>query len=77
MAIEATKLKEIIVSAFPDSEVILNDLAGDGDHYEVIIRSPVFAGKSRIEQHRMVNNALKDCLGGTLHALAIKTQILE
>lgn len=77
MAIEAGKLKQLIVAAFPDSEVILKDLVGDGDHYEVTIKSPLFNGKSKIEQHRMVNTALKDYLGRALHALSIKTSKTE
>jgi len=73
MPIAAAELELLINRAFPESKVILRDLAGDGDHYEVTIQSAAFDGKSKIEQHRMVNQALKDYLGGILHALSIKT----
>ena len=77
MPIAANELKSLLLQFFPESEIILKDLVGDGDHYEVLIKSTKFNGKSRIEQHRMVNEALKGYLGETLHALAIKTMPLE
>ena len=73
MAIETGELELLIKKAFPESEVILKDLVGDGDHYEVIIKSAIFHDKSKVEQHRLVNQALKGYLGGILHALSIKT----
>ena len=73
MAITPNELELLIHKAFPESEVDLKDLVGDNDHYEVIIKSAEFNGKSKLEQHRMVNQALKGYLGGQLHALAIKT----
>jgi stress-induced morphogen len=57
----------------PDAQVALIDTAGDSDHYSLEITSAAFAGKSRIEQHRMVYAALGSDMGTTLHALAIKT----
>ncbi len=73
MAIEAVELESLIKNSFPEAEVILKDLVGDGDHYEVTIKSHVFNDKSKIEQHRLVNKALSGYLGGVLHALSIKT----
>jgi len=60
-------------AAFPDAEIVLTDLAGDGDHYKARIVSPAFRGLNRVKQHQMVNRALADVLGGTLHALALET----
>ncbi len=60
-------------AAFPDSEIVLTDLAGDGDHYKARIVSPAFRGLNRVKQHQMVNRALADVLGGELHALALET----
>ena len=60
-------------AAFPDSEIVLTDLAGDGDHYKARIVSPAFRGLTRVKQHQMVNRALADVLGGELHALALDT----
>lgn len=74
MAIAETKLRELLNKAFANSEIIIKDLVGDGDHYEVIIKSADFNNKSRVQQHRMVNQALTGYLGDQLHALSIKTQ---
>lgn len=74
MAIEASVLEQKLRDAFPDADIALRDTVGDRDHYEVSITSDAFAGKSRIEQHRMVQRALDGILGTTLHALAMKTQ---
>jgi len=60
-------------AAFPDAEIELTDLAGDGDHYKARIVSPAFRGLNRVKQHQMVNRALADVLGGALHALALET----
>ena len=67
----------LITDAIPDAEVNITDLAGDGDHYAATIKSSAFNGKSRVEQHRMVFDALKGRMGDELHALAIKTQGTE
>jgi stress-induced morphogen len=63
----------MIKDALPDAEVLIQDLAGDGDHYKATIRSAAFAGKSRVAQHQMVYAALKGRMGGELHALALET----
>ena len=60
-------------AAFPDAEITVQDLAGDGDHYRARIVSGVFAGLPRVKQHQLVNRALADVLGGELHALALET----
>ena len=59
--------------AFPDSQITVTDLAGDGDHYRARIVSPAFTGLPRVKQHQLVNKALADVLGGELHALALET----
>jgi stress-induced morphogen len=69
----ADDLEGRLRAAFPDAEITITDLAGDGDHYKARIVSPAFAGLPRVRQHQMVNKALADVLGGTLHALAIET----
>jgi stress-induced morphogen len=66
-------LEARLAAAFPDSEIIVTDLAGDGDHYRARIVSPAFAGLPRVKQHQLVNRALADVLGGELHALALET----
>lgn len=64
-----------IQTALPDAEIHLEDLAGDNDHWKVTVKSAAFAGKSRVEQHRMVNAAFGADLGTTLHALAVSTGV--
>jgi stress-induced morphogen len=69
----ATDLESRLQTAFPDSEIVITDLAGDGDHYKARIVSAQFKGLPRVKQHQLVNKALADVLGGTLHALALET----
>ncbi|HEX8901273.1 BolA family transcriptional regulator [Vitreimonas sp.] len=73
MAMAAHELEALLREGFPDAEITVEDLAGDGDHYRAIIRSGAFAGKSRVAQHQMVYAALKGRMGGELHALALDT----
>ena len=68
------EIKSTLASALPVSLVETQDLTGGGDHWQVIIVSAAFEGKGLIEQHRMVNDALKDPLGDQrIHALSLKT----
>jgi len=73
MAMSAEELESLLREAFADAEIVIQDLAGDGDHYKAVIRSAAFAGKSRVAQHQMVYAALKGRMGGQLHALALDT----
>lgn len=73
MAMAANELERVIKDAFPDADVTIQDLAGDGDHYAATIASAAFKGKSRVQQHQMVYAALKGKMGGELHALALTT----
>ncbi len=74
MPMDAPTLEAMIKAALPDATVTIRDLAGDGDHYEAEVISAAFAGLSRIAQHRLVYDALQGNMGGTLHALALKTR---
>jgi stress-induced morphogen len=73
MAMSAEELESLLREAFADADIVIQDLAGDGDHYKASIRSAAFAGKSRVAQHQMVYAALKGRMGGQLHALALDT----
>lgn len=73
MAMEATDIERMIKEALPDAEVTIEDLRGDGDHYAARVVSRAFAGKSRVQQHQMVYQALQGRMGGELHALALQT----
>lgn len=73
MAMPANELEALLRKAFPDADLTIQDLAGDGDHYRAVIRSAAFFGKTRVAQHQMVYAALKGAMGGVLHALALDT----
>ena len=73
MPMAADRLEAELRQAFPDAEIAIEDLAGDGDHYRARITSPAFAGLSRRRQHQLVYAALKGKVGGELHALALET----
>ena len=73
MALEADTIKKMIEEGIPGAVVKIEDLRGDGDHYAAYVTAPGFVGKSRVQQHQMVYDALKGKMGGELHALAIQT----
>ena len=75
MAMAATEIEALIREALPDAEVTITDLAGDGDHYAARIVSAAFAGKTRVQQHKMVYEALGHRMGGELHALQLTTAV--
>ena len=77
MAMNAREIETMIKAALPDAKVVIRDLAGDGDHYAAEVISASFRGKSRVQQHQMVYNALKGHMGGALHALALQTSAPE
>ena len=73
MAMSHQAIEQMIKEALPDARVEIRDLAGDGDHYAANVVSAQFKGKSRVQQHQMVYQALKGRMGGDLHALALQT----
>ena len=73
MAMAAQGIERLIKERFPDASVSIDDLAGDGDHYAATVVTEAFRGKSRVQQHQMVYEALQGRMGGALHALALKT----
>lgn len=73
MPMTVSALEADLKAAFPDAEIEIQDLAGDGDHYRARIVSRAFAGLTRVRQHQLVYAALKGKIGGTLHALALET----
>lgn len=77
MAMQAAEIEKLIKEALPDAKVTINDLAGDGDHYAAHVVSATFAGKSRVQQHQLVYQALKGRMGNELHALALQTSAPE
>lgn len=75
MPISSEKLNSLIIKSFPEAKVEIVDLVGDENHYSVKIIDKSFAGKSKIAQHKMVNEALKGYLGDILHAMQLKTSV--
>jgi stress-induced morphogen len=73
MPMDAGEIERLIKAAIPDAHVTIRDLAGDGDHYAATVVADSFKGKSRVQQHQLVYNALKGRMGGMLHALALQT----
>tara|TARA_B100001013_G_scaffold292379_1_gene192387 strand:+ start:308 stop:541 length:234 start_codon:yes stop_codon:yes gene_type:complete len=71
------EIERLIKDSMPDAAVSIQDLAGDGDHYAAHIVSSAFEGKSRVQQHQMVYQALQGRMGGELHALALQTAVPE
>ena len=70
MPMNAGDIERLIKEALPDAKITIRDLAGDGDHYAAEVISAAFKGKTRVQQHKMVYDALKGRMGGELHALA-------
>jgi stress-induced morphogen len=73
MPMQADDIERIIKAALPDATVEITDLVGDGDHYAAKVVSAAFKGKTRVQQHQLVYGALKNEMGGALHALALTT----
>ena len=73
MSLKAEEIEKLIKESIPDAEIIIQDLAGDNNHYSATIKSKIFNGKTKIEQHKIVYKSLKGKMGNQLHALSINT----
>ena len=73
MSLKLEEVKKLIKESIPDADVDIKDLAGDENHYSATIKSKIFKGKSKIDQHKLVYKALKGKMGNELHALALNT----
>ena len=67
-------VKELIQKQIPDAEVEVGDLTGTLDHLEIKVKSQVFAGKTLLQQHRLLMDILKDSLKDRIHAVKLTTQ---
>ena len=74
MSLKSEEIEKLIKEAIPDAEITIQDLAGDENHYSATIKSKIFSGKSKIQQHQLVYKALKGKMGNELHALALNTE---
>jgi stress-induced morphogen len=77
MAMSADEIERLIRESLPDAKITIKDLAGDGDHYAAQVVSEAFRGKTRVQQHQMVYDALKGSMSNALHALALQTSLPE
>ena len=80
MPMQAQEIEDLLKQTFPDAQITLTDLAGDGNHYAAEIVDESFRGKNRVEQQRAVYAALKGRMDGShgeLHALALTTKAPE
>lgn len=73
MPMSAKEIEDLIRAKLPDADITIKDLAGDGDHYAAHVVSETFRGKSRVQQHQIIYDALRGNMGGALHALALQT----
>ena len=73
MAMSVNEIEELILKTFPNAKITIDDLRGDGDHYAAQIITEEFRGKTRVQQHQMIYNAMEGRMGKELHALALNT----
>lgn len=77
MPMSASEIEKLIKEAFPDADITITALADDNDHWAAMVTSKAFKGKSRVQQHQMVYDALKGRMGGVLHALSLQTAVKD
>jgi stress-induced morphogen len=74
MPLPIEEIRRLITSSIPDASIEIKDLMGDNNHYSAIIKSKLFGGLSKIDQHKLVYKSLKGKMGNELHALSITTE---
>ena len=74
MPLPIETIKKLISKSIPDASIEIKDLMGDNNHYEAVIKSKVFKGLSKIDQHKLVYKSLNGKMGNELHALSITTK---
>ena len=74
MPLKAEEIKRYILEDIPDASIEIKDLMGDNNHYSAKIKSKVFKGMSKIDQHKLVYKSLKGKMGNELHALSLRTE---
>jgi stress-induced morphogen len=68
------EVKQLIERGLPGSSATVTDLTGSGDHFRADVVCTAFKGKTLIEQHKMVYDALGALVGGAIHALQLSTK---
>ena len=75
MPLEISIIKKLISSSIPDASIEIKDLMGDNNHYSAVVKSKIFKGLSKIEQHKLVYKSLKGKMGNEIHALSLTTEV--
>jgi len=70
----AEDISRRIEASIPGARAEVEDYTGGGDHFRATVTAAAFAGRSRIEQHRLVYQIFGAEIGGPIHALSLKTQ---
>ena len=73
IGMKVEEIRSLILKSIPDAKIEIKDLAGDDNHYAATIKSKIFEGKSKVQQHKLVYDALEGKMGGVLHALSLTT----
>ncbi len=73
----AEDIKRRIEASIPGARAEVEDYTGGGDHFRAEVTATAFAGRSRIEQHRLVYDIFGAEIGGPIHALALSTRVPE
>lgn len=72
--VSPNQVESMIKAGIPDAQVQVQDLTGGGDHYQVVVVSAQFAGKTLIQQHQLVYGAVRQAMSSeAIHALSLKT----
>lgn len=74
MPLALEEIKKLITLSIPDASIEIKDLMGDKNHYSAVIKSKMFSGLSKIDQHKLVYKSLRGKMGNELHALSITTK---
>ena len=74
MSLPIEEIKRLIISSIPDASIDIKDLIGDKNHYSALIKSRMFKGLSKIDQHKLVSKSLKGKMRNELHAFSITTK---
>ena len=74
MSLSIEEIKKLIISSIPDASIEIKDLIGDKNHYSALIKSKMFKGLSKIDQHKLVYRSLNGKMGNELHAFSFKTE---
>lgn len=70
---DSKMIEQMISAGLPDAEVTVS--GDDGVHFEALVISPSFAGKTTLQRHRMVYATLGKLMGNEIHALGLRTEL--